>query len=70
MQRKLSDVKVSGDPREWKASISAEYRGRNRRRLWQSQEQVYYVTRENWWSVLEWLWEGRFRGLKMVFWID
>lgn len=70
LQRKLSDVKVSGDSREWKASIAAEYRGRTRRRLWQSQEQACYVTRENWWSVLEWLLEGSFRGLNMVCWID
>jgi hypothetical protein len=45
LESKLSDVKVAGESREWKASIEAEKIGW--RRKWRFMEQTFYVTGEN-----------------------
>jgi hypothetical protein len=63
--RKLSDVKVARESREWRTEIVAEIRGK---KLWQSKEQVVYVTKGNWRGILRELREGRYRRLRVLCW--
>ncbi|GAB7327205.1 hypothetical protein MBLNU13_g11108t1 [Cladosporium sp. NU13] len=65
LQRKLSDVKMSRESKEWKAVIVAEFRGRKIR---QFEEQVVDDTVERWRRVLRGLGEGRFRGVRVICW--
>ena len=67
LQRKLGDVKLPRESKEWKASIVAEVRGR---KVWQFKEQVVDVTTESWGTVLRGLGEGRFKDLRVICWRD
>lgn len=49
LERKLGDVKLSREPKEWKAAIVAEARGEKVRKF---KEQVVDVTKESWRKVL------------------
>lgn len=65
LERKLGDVKLSRESKEWKAMIVAEVRGR---KVWQFKEQVVDVTKESWRKVSRGLREGKFRGLRVMCW--
>ena len=65
LERKLGDVKMLREAREWKAVIVAKVRGR---KFWQFEEQVVDVEKESWGRVLRGLGEGRFRGLRVMCW--
>jgi hypothetical protein len=65
LERKLSDVKLSRESKEWKAVIMAEVRGR---KVWQFKGQVVDVEKDSWKKVLRGLGEGTFRSLKVMCW--